>query len=149
MNDFDFLVGTWNSTQRRLRERLADSDDWEVFEARSVCYRMFGGAANVDEITFPALGHSGMSVRLYDPGADLWTIRWATTALPGEVGPPVRGRFTDGTGEFFGDDVHEGRPVRVRYRWSDITATTARWDQAFSVDGGTTWETNWIMEFTR
>jgi hypothetical protein len=149
VNDFDFLVGTWDSTQRRLRERLAGSDDWDVFPGRSVAYRMFDGAANVDEITFPTLGQAGMSVRLYEPATDRWTIHWASTATPGVLFPPVHGRFTDGVGEFFGDDEHAGRPVRVRFRWSGITATNARWEQAFSSDGGETWETNWIMEFTR
>ena len=27
--------------------------------------------------------------------------------------------------------------------------TAARWEQAFSADGGATWEVNWVMEFTR
>jgi hypothetical protein len=61
----------------------------------------------------------------------------------------VVGRFSGGRGEFYGDDTHEGTPIRVRYIWSDITPTSARWEQAFSVDGEKTWETNWIMEFTR
>jgi NIPSNAP len=30
-----------------------------------------------------------------------------------------------------------------------VTSATPRWEQAFSVDGGKTWETNWIMDFTR
>jgi len=149
MNDFDFLVGTWDSTHRRLSKRLAGSDDWETFPGRTVGYRAFGGAANVDEITFPTLGHAGLSVRLYDPGTELWSIYWASTTAPGVLFPPVTGRFVDGVGEFFGDDEHEGRPVRVRFRWTDITATTARWQQAFSADGGETWETNWVMDFTR
>jgi hypothetical protein len=149
MNDFDFLIGTWDSVQRRLRKRLVGSHDWEVFPGRSVGYRMFGGAANVDEITFPTLGRSGMSVRLYDPDTELWSIYWASTTTPGVLGPPVTGRFTGGVGEFFGDDEDEGRPVRVRFRWSDITATTARWEQAFSVDHGVSWEINWIMELSR
>jgi len=149
MNDFDFLIGTWDSTQRRLRERLVGSDDWEVFPAHAVCYRMFDGAANVDEIMFPTLGHSGMSLRLHDPSVDLWSIYWASTTAPGVLGPPVTGRFTDGVGEFFGDDHHDGRPVRVRFRWSDITDASARWEQAFSVDQEKSWEVNWIMEFTR
>jgi hypothetical protein len=149
MNDFDFLIGSWDSTQRRLRSRLTGSDDWEEFPAHKVCYRMFGGLANVDELTFPTLGSSGMSVRLYDPGTGQWSIYWASTTVPGELGPPVTGRFTNGVGEFFGDDEHDGRPVRVRYRWSDITDTSARWEQAFSPDRGETWETNWIMDFIR
>jgi hypothetical protein len=52
-------------------------------------------------------------------------------------------------GRFYADDQHEGRPVRCRFIWSDISATTARWEQAFSVDGEQTWETNWIMTSTR
>ncbi|MEU7843738.1 hypothetical protein AB0B39_22585 [Micromonospora sp. NPDC049114] len=63
--------------------------------------------------------------------------------------PPMVGRFVDGVGRFYADDQHEGRPVRCRFIWSGITATTARWEQAFSVDGERTWETNWIMESTR
>jgi hypothetical protein len=149
MNDFDWLIGTWDSTQRCLRSRLTGSDDWAVFPAHAVCYRMFGGNANVDEIAFPTLGSSGMSVRLYDPDTELWSIYWASTTDPGVLGPPVKGRFTDGVGEFHGDDTHDGRPVRVRYRWLDITGTSARWEQAFSPDKGESWETNWIMEFTR
>jgi hypothetical protein len=37
----------------------------------------------------------------------------------------------------------------VRFVWSGCSDTAARWEQAFSVDGGQTWVTNWIMEFTR
>lgn len=152
MNDFDFLVGTWDTTHRRLRQRLLGSDDWEVFAGRTVCHRAFDGAANLDEITFPTLGHSGLTVRLYDPRTEQWSIYWSSTTAPGVFDPPVVGRFEPGPdgprGEFFGDDVHDGTPVRVRFIWSDITDTTARWQQAFSTDGEH-WETNWIMDFTR
>jgi hypothetical protein len=65
------------------------------------------------------------------------------------IDPPVRGGFKDGVGTFLGDDVHKGRPVVARFRWSELTADTAKWDQAFSTDGGKTWETNWLMQFTR
>lgn len=149
MNDFDFFVGTWTSTNRRLRKRLVGSDDWEEFPGTTVCYRVFDGAANVDEIAFPTLGYAGMSVRLYDPRTELWSIYWASSKHPGPLEQPVVGRFTDGVGEFFSDEIQEGQEVRVRYRWSDITDTSARWAQAFSTDGGETWETNWVMDFTR
>ena len=35
VSDFDFWMGTWTVQNRRLRERLAGSDEWEEFEATS------------------------------------------------------------------------------------------------------------------
>jgi hypothetical protein len=67
----------------------------------------------------------------------------------GPLEPPVRGGFVDGTGTFLADETIDGKPVRVRFLWSRITSTTCRWEQAFSADGGLTWETNWVMDFTR
>jgi hypothetical protein len=37
----------------------------------------------------------------------------------------------------------------VRFLWSQITATSCRWEQVLSTDGGCTWETNWIADFSR
>jgi hypothetical protein len=148
MNDFDFFVGSWDVRNRRLAERLVGSDDWEEFPGFSTGIRVFEGGANVDEIIFPSLGSRGLTLRLYDPSRDEWSLYWSSSR-DGLLQPPVVGRFRDGVGEFHGDDTDGGRPIRVRYRWSGITATTARWEQAFSADGEQTWETNWIMDFTR
>jgi hypothetical protein len=63
--------------------------------------------------------------------------------------PPVVGMFQDGVGKFYCDDVDEGRPIRVRYIWSHITGNSAHWEQAFSLDEGRTWETNWTSELRR
>jgi hypothetical protein len=71
MNDFDFLVGSWDVVNRRLTKRLAGSDEWGQFPATSECVRLFDGAANLDEIRFPTRGFSGLSLRLYDPQQDL------------------------------------------------------------------------------
>ena len=54
--------------------------------------------------------------------------------------PPVVGRFVDGRGEFTSEEAFEGRPILVRYLWLGITPTSARWEQAFSADGGQIWE---------
>ena len=62
---------------------------------------------------------------------------------------PMRGRFSDGRGRFYGEETFQGRPIRVRFIWTPMTPTTCRWEQAFSEDDGKTWETNWIMSFTR
>ena len=65
-----------------------------------------------------------------------------------KLDPPMVGSFSDGRGLFFGDDTFEGKPIRVRFIWSPLTYATCRWEQAFSQDGGETWETNWTMDFT-
>ncbi|WP_328475024.1 hypothetical protein OHA21_17085 [Actinoplanes sp. NBC_00393] len=150
IGDFDFYVGTWDVANRRLTKRLAGSDDWEEFPAVSVARSFFAGAGNFDEITFPTMGFSGATVRLFDPATELWSLYWTSSVTPLALrDPPVVGRFVDGVGEFFADDTFDGVPITVRFRWSDISATTAHWEQAFSVDRGSTWETNWIMDSTR
>jgi hypothetical protein len=150
MNNFDFFIGTWDVANRRLAKRLVDCDDWEEFPGTSTCVKVWDGAANFDQIVFPTKGYSGLTVRLHDRARDEWSLYWASSR-DGLLGlPPVVGRFgEDGIGRFYADEVQEGRPVRVRYLWDNITATTARWAQAFSVDNGDTWETNWVMDFTR
>jgi hypothetical protein len=147
MNDFDFLFGTWTGANRRLRQRLVGSDDWEEFTIQSWCKALFDGAANVDEMTFPD-GTRGATLRLYDPVAGTWSLYWASS-VTGRLFPPVVGRFADGVGTFFGDDTEGGVPVRVRFIWSRITPTSARWEQAMSTDDGQTWETNWYIDLTR
>ena len=87
-----------------------------------------------------------MSVRVFDPATKLWSIWWIDGRHP-HLEPPVHGRL-EGVGTFEGDDVFEGRPIRVRFLWSGISARSARWEQAFSADGGATWEVNWVMRFT-
>ena len=147
LGDFDFLIGSWKVANRRLTQRLVGSQEWEEFAAESVVWSLLDGAANIDQFTFPD-GTSALTLRLYQPDRKQWSLNWATSA-EGTLFPPVIGAFTDGVGLFYGDDVHDGTPVRVRYIWSDITPTSARWEQAFSVDQERTWETNWIMELER
>ncbi|GAA2306845.1 hypothetical protein GCM10010149_65860 [Nonomuraea roseoviolacea subsp. roseoviolacea] len=148
-NDFDFLIGTWDVRNRRLVGRLTGSDQWEEFPGRSTCSRHFDGAANVDEIVFPTMGFSGLTVRIFDPATELWSIYWANSAR-GVLGlPPVVGRFEGDRGEFHADDEHEGTPVRCRFVWLVQGPDSCRWEQAFSADGEQTWETNWTMDLTR
>ena len=146
--DFDFLHGRWRIDHRLLKERLAGCEEWEEFSTALECRPILGGAGNLDEGEFPSRGYYAMSLRLYDRSERTWTIYWVTS-LSGSIDPGVTGRFTDGVGEFLGNDTHEGTPVEVRYTWSDVTLAAARWAQAFSTDDGQTWETNWIMDFTR
>jgi hypothetical protein len=148
-HDFDFLHGLWRVRNERLRTRLTGSEDWDVFEAGNDCRPLLGGLGNVDEFsTAWRGGYRGLTLRLYDPRARRWSIRWANDE-DGVLEPPVYGSFEHGVGTFYGDDTHDGRPVRVRFIWDGISPVTACWQQAFSVDGGATWETNWFMRMTR
>jgi hypothetical protein len=148
MNDFDFLVGAWNIANRRLKRRFTGSDDWEEFPATSQCQSLFDGRANLEEISFATMGFSGLTLRLFDPQREEWSLYWANSQT-GLLYPAVVGRFENGRGTFFGDDTHDGKHIRVRYIWSDITPTSARWEQAFSSNLEQIWETNWIMKMTR
>jgi hypothetical protein len=152
--DFDFIFGRWTVHHRKLADnRDRGCTEWVEFAGECDAMPVLGGIGNVDTVaaTLPS-GQSfkGLTLRLYHPTEDLWRIWWSSTSRPGQLDPPVEGRFRDGTGVFLGPDTIGDQPVLVRYRWSAITPTSARWEQDFSYDGGTTWDpANWIMAFTR
>ncbi|MFI9154466.1 hypothetical protein [Streptomyces sp. NPDC053367] len=147
-HDFDFLHGDWDVRNRRRTDFLDPAGAWEEFPATTRCWSLFDGAANVDEIDMPHLGCRGLTLRLFDPRTRQWSLNWASSRT-GRLFPPVLGHFEDGRGVFHGDDAYDGKEVRVRFVWSGIGAATARWEQAFSLDDGESWLTNWSMEFTR
>lgn len=153
LHDFDFFVGTWSTRSRRLKERCAGSHDWEQFDGTIRNYKLMSGQANVDDTEFdmPEGIYRGVAPRAYDPQTGLWAIWWIDGRNPlGAVDPPVKGRFVHGAGIFYANDTLRGKPIRVRFVWSHITATTARWEQAFSCDDdGKTWEVNWIQVLHR
>ena len=152
LHAFDFLFGEWRVHSRRLKERLTGSHDWEEFEGTIVCRTYMDGWANVDDTVFhtPQGIYRGVAPRAYDPKTGQWAIWWIDGRNPfGNVDPPVKGRFVNGVGTFHADDTLRGKPIKVRFTWSHITKTSARWEQAFSPDGGETWELNWIMDFAR
>jgi hypothetical protein len=147
--DFDFWLGAWRVHNRRLAERLRGSTEWVEFEATSVASRVLDGLGNTDEFrTDHDGGFVGMSLRLFDPATQLWSIYWADTRRC-ILDPPVVGSFAGDIGIFEGADTFAGRPIVFRFIWSGITTKTPRWEQAFSDDDGATWETNWVMEFER
>jgi hypothetical protein len=148
-HDFDFQTGRWRIRNERLVKRLQGCTDWETFEATQDARLLPGGLGNIDDfVTDHWPGFVGMSLRLYDPSTRKWSIYWATNQT-GILQPPVVGSFTDGVGVFEGRAELDGRPIVVRYTWSNITEARARWEQDFSADHGRTWEKNWIMVMTR
>ena len=151
VRDWDFLVGKWNVRHRRLKARLVGNTEWEEFNGTCVNWSTMGGLGNVDDnvIELPAGTYRAVGLRAFDRGTRLWSIWWLDGRTPSRIDPPVRGGFANGIGSFVGDDTLNGRPIKVRFQWSQVKANSAHWEQAFSPDGGATWETNWLMEFTR
>lgn len=153
--DFDFYYGSWHITARRLRERLANCTEWEEFEAVGSCRPLLGGMGNLDDFQplgdDPDLvGFEGLTLRIFNPATRLWSLYWADNVRCA-LFPPLVGRFdASGTnGEFFGDEEHNGQPVKIRFLWTVIDSDNALWQQAYSADDGATWETNWTMHHHR
>ena len=145
--DFDFLQGTWRIQNRRLRQRNAGSNDWDEFPAECRFWTLLDGVANVDEFDCPARGFKGMSLRALDLTTGIWSIWWINSTK-GTLLPSVRGGFVGDAGSFIGEDIDDGRPILARFTWHR-DPQAPRWEQAFSYDGGESWEVNWIMEFMK
>jgi hypothetical protein len=150
VQDFDFFVGDWKIRHRQLRARLAVDTEWLEFYGTTTMRKFLNGLGNLDqtEIRSPRGHYHGATLRLFDPVAGTWSIYWMDSRNP-RIDTPMVGRFENGVGLFFADEDFEGRPIKVRFIWTPISATQCRWEQAFSADGGASWETNWTMSFTR
>ncbi len=149
-DDFDFFLGTWDSRQRKLKERLRDCDEWDEFTAVSVAWKVLGGLGHMDEVTMETAAGQvrGLTLRLFDPKTQLWSIHWADSKSATLLTPMV-GRFQNGVGEFYDRETFDGRSIFSRFLWTSSDPDHCRWEQAFSADGGRTWETNWTADFTR
>ena len=149
-HDFDFEFGSWRAHIRRQLHPLAGSDSWVELEGSSVVHKLWDGRANLGELEVGgASSHlEGLSLRLYNPESRQWSIYWANSK-DGTLGTAMTGQFTNGRGEFFNQELFQGRSIYVRFVFSDITPTSFRLEQAFSADGGKTWQPNWIAAFTR
>ncbi len=152
-HDFDFVLGRWDVKLSRLRKPLSGSTTWDEYEGTAEARPLWDGRANIDEFRVHCAATDthldGLTLRLYNPETREWSLYWANGANGLLAMPPTVGRFTDAGGEFFDEEEYDGRPIKVRYQWSEINATTAHFEQAFSVDGGATWEVNWISTVTR
>jgi len=150
-HDFDFELGRWKIHLKKLKERLKGSHEWIEFDGTSVTRPLWNGKAQAEEfeVDAPGSGHiEGMTVRLYSQAAHQWSLNWANQKN-GKFDTPTVGEFRDGRGEFYDMEPWEGRMILVRYLWTNITPKSAHFEQAFSEDGGKTWEVNWITDQQR
>ena len=148
-HDFDFLDGRWYAHSKRLARPLdaATADQWEEFDSVHDGVLLPSGFGVADDYRIPSRpDFVGLALQLYDPKTGQWQAYWYRL---GVLTASLVGRFDDVVGVFEGPDTHGGRPIRTRYTWSQITATTARWEQAYSADDGKSWETNWVMTYSR
>jgi hypothetical protein len=149
-HDFDFEIGTWKTHVSRLVLPLTGSKTWVEYEGTSVVKKLWDGGANVVllDVKGPKGRIEGLSLRLYNPESRQWSLNFANRAL-GTLDKPTIGQFDNGRGEFYSQETLNGRAILVRFVISDITPTSCRFEQAFSADGGKTWEVNWIATDTR
>jgi hypothetical protein len=148
LHDFDFIAGSWRMQNWRLKQRGVGRQEWDRFDSSSRGFVLLGGVTNVDEVVFPSKGWSGMTMRHYDIEKRQWAIYWVNSR-DGKLQSPVVGGFVDNVGLFYGEDVDEGRPILVEFRWTVLATDRARWQQSFSYDGGKTWEVNWVNTLER
>ena len=149
--DWRWLAGSWDVEHRRLKERLAGSNEWQSFSGKSNLWMAMDGLGTIDDnlIDLPDGRYRGAGIRAFDPNSQRWAIWWLDGRDPTDFGSPVMGSFAGDIGTFSGDDMLRDRPVKVQLRWSDIHSARPHWEQAFSPDGGKSWETNWAMNFSR
>jgi hypothetical protein len=148
---FDFELGNWKTHLKFLMNPLTGSSTWVEFNGTSVVHKIWNGRANITELEVDGpSGHlEAMSLRLYNPESHQWSLNVASGRSGTMGGPPTVGEFHDGRGEFYDMEPINGKMILVRNIWSDLTANSCHFEQAFSADGGKTWKDNWIADDTR
>jgi len=149
-HDFDPLIGSWKYHLKRRVHPLTGSNEWVEFDGTGVCYKVWNGGASVDTVDLDGpTGHiEGLTLRVYDPESHQWRLYWANRKK-GILDPPQVGEFKDGHGQFFAQDVINGKAILIRFDWTNLNTSTPHFEQSFSDDGGKTWEVNWITDQTR
>jgi hypothetical protein len=148
--DFDFEIGTWKTRLSRLMRPLTGSTEWAEYEGTSVVRQVWDGRANLLELDVagPAGRIEGLSLRLYDPRSRQWSLNFANSRT-GTLVQPAIGEFRGNRGEFYSQEMFDGRAILSRFVITIITPDSCRFEQSFSADGGRTWEPNWIAVDTR
>jgi hypothetical protein len=126
--------------------------EWKAFWGHDRFETQLGGRAIEEHWKATLLSGEralGYRVKAFEPATGQWAIVWIDNRNPLDF-RPLFGTSEQGVGTFFQViETEDGQPLHVRYIWDELTATPARWQQAFSFDGGTHWETNWVMHFPR
>ena len=147
-HDFDWDIGIWKIHQKRLLHPLTGSATWIEYKGSDAVRKLWDGANEGLVVSDGPAGHLEIfTLRLYDSDAHKWNIYFANRA-GGTMSLPVVGEFTNGRGTFYDNETYKGKPIKVRFAVSDITRNSCHFEQAFSADGGKTWETNFVVAET-
>lgn len=151
--DFDFLIGSWKIHLKRLVQPEHGPKTWVDLDGTVVCRQVFDGRAEVEEFNVESSDKNmriqGLATRFYNPTSHQWSIWWANAKDGAMYPPPVVGEFKDGRGEFYDQEVVNGRVVYTRYVWTATTTKSPHFEQSISTDGGKTWELWWITDQTK
>ncbi len=149
-HDFDFEIGTWKTHVSRLVHPLSGSQTWAQYDGTTVVRKIWDGKANLVELEVDgAQGHLELlSLRLYNPETHQWSLN-VTSSHSGVLGVPTIGAFEHGRAEFYDQEPFNDRAILVRFVISPINPNSCHFEQAFSADGGKTWEVNWIADDMR
>jgi hypothetical protein len=148
--DFDFEIGRWQTHLQRLAHPLSGARDWLQYEGTTTVRKVWGGRANLVEldVSGPAGRIEALSLRLYNPESHQWSLNFSSVKS-GTLATPTIGEFRNGRGVFYDQETFNGRAILVRFVIADISANSCHFEQAFSADGGQSWEVNWIATDTR
>ncbi|HVE57445.1 MAG TPA: hypothetical protein VNB22_11500 [Pyrinomonadaceae bacterium] len=148
--DFDFEIGTWKTHLKRRLNPLTGSNNWIEYDGTTIVRKVWNGRANLVELDVSGTAGriEALSLRLYNPESRQWSLNFSNVK-GGEMTTPTIGEFKDGRGEFYSQETLGGRAIFVRFVISDITPDSCHFEQAFSDDGGKTWEVNWIADDKR
>jgi hypothetical protein len=149
-HDFDFEIGAWKTHLKRRTHPLTGSNAWTEYDGTTTVRKVWNGLSNLVELEVDGpQGHiEALSLRLYNPDSHQWSLNFSSSA-GGTLGTPTVGEFKNGRGQFYDQETLNGRAILVRFVISDITPKSCHFEQAFSDDGGQSWEVNWIATDTR
>jgi hypothetical protein len=148
---FDWEFGDWKINIKRLKNPLSGSTTWTDLSATVSQRKIWDGRANLAEVVTD--GPNGrlefLALRLYNPQTNQWTLNFASSNS-GIFNVPMFGEFKNGVGVFYDQEPFNDRAILVRFTFAAATSNSGRTDeQAFSNDGGKTWEINWVNDYKK
>ena len=126
-HDFDFEAGHWRIHLKRLVHPLTGSKTWFEFDGTSVTRLLWNGRAQIEEFeTTATTDHiEGLTLRTYNSESHQWRLHWANSN-DGLLVVPQIGEFKADVGEFYAQDIFNGKTILIRFLWSKTKAGRGR-----------------------